>query len=90
MTEHRTRDLRLASYIWAQSIVPASFEGLVPIPQKENLFYFNFKLDGTQDQVDALLSDYKNNRALVEPNRYNEKMGQLRDDLSAVTGGSRR
>lgn len=79
----KTRDLRLASYLWAQPKFGVSFEGLIPIPQQNGMFYFTFNFEASQSDVDQLISDYNNDRASVEPNSYMAKMSRLRDSLSA-------
>lgn len=79
----QTRDLRLASYLWAQPYYPVSFEGVRPIAGNLGMFNFIFNFEATQDQVDQLISDYHNDRAQIEPNMYMSKMGRLRDALSS-------
>jgi hypothetical protein len=88
MTKYKTRDLRLASYLWTQTKYPATFDGLIPIPHQPSMFWFNFVFEATQDQLDELLNEYTNEKACVEPNSYNAKMGRLRDALSSASTAS--
>jgi hypothetical protein len=89
MQKHKTRDLRLASYLWAQVEYPVMFDGVTPIPNSTNLFYFNFSIEATEEQLDSMLHDYKNERTCVEPNSYMAKWGRLKDTLSQSTGTRR-
>lgn len=84
--------MRLASYLWSQVQYPVTFDGLVPIPNQPNMFYFNFVFEATQEQLDGLLTEYTNEKACVEPNSYNAKMGRLRDALfsASTASGARR
>lgn len=88
MTKYKTRDMRLAAYLWSQVKYSVSFDGLIPVPHQPNMFYFNFVFEASQADLDELLSDYTNERACVEPNSYNAKMHRLRDALSSASTAS--
>lgn len=71
-----TEDLHLAAYLnCCQNI---EFKGTESSDHEETK---QFVFEGEDKHIDELLLDYYNRRARVEPQRYNEETGRLRDLL---------
>jgi len=69
-----TEDLHLAAYL--KCCEGLDFQGVTPTDHSETL---QFVFVGKDKYIDRLLLDYYNRRAKVEPQRYNEETGILRD-----------
>jgi hypothetical protein len=84
MIKYKTKDLKLAAYLWTQLSFPVSYTGLVPVVTNPGLFWFSFEISCNQEQLDEMLSEYANDRTCVEPNSYNTKIRRLFESLSLV------
>jgi hypothetical protein len=84
MTKYKTKDLRLAAYLWSQLTYQVGYTGLVPVVPNPGVFWFSFELDCSPEQLDEMLNDYSNDRTCVEPNSYNTKIRRLLESLSEV------
>jgi len=85
MTNYKTKDLKLAAYLWTQLTYQVGFKGLIPVPSKPNVFWFNIEIDCSADQLDEMINEYSNDRTCVEPNSYNTKIRRLLEALSEVS-----
>lgn len=71
-----TEDLHLAAYLNCCENI--EFKGTESSDHEETK---QFIFEGDDEYIDKLLLNYYNRRAKIEPQRYNEEVGRLRDLL---------
>jgi hypothetical protein len=80
---YKTKDMRFASFLWSQDSV--RFLGIseagVNDHRRMTVYWFEFEIDMTQEELDALLAEYRNGETSVEPLKYMNCMDRIRDQL---------
>lgn len=76
-----TEDLHLAAYLLC--CPDLNFEG---VERTDHIETKQFVFVGFDKEIDRRLLDYYNRRADIEPQRYNENTGRLRDLLKLYLG----
>lgn len=77
------RDITLAAFVWCQPGVEfLNVEGCHPNGGLS--LQFKFKIEMGEVEFNQLLLAYTNNKALVEPQKFVQKQGNIRDLLHSV------
>jgi len=90
-TPFRTKDLDQAAFLWCQPGAKlVSTTGLATRRGKGTTIYFQFTLNMTKEELQALQIKYANDETLVEPQMFVAKQNKLRDLLHSSLGISNR
>lgn len=81
MQAHRTSDLALATYLRANGVRHLTME-LIEFPDSERQDQAEWVYTVTP-RFKALLQDYEQGDALIEPRRYSQYLRQVRNELYA-------
>jgi len=69
MATIRTKDADEAAFIWSQDGFDLD-RTEVEQGYRKSVIFFVFNTDKTTEEINELISDYKNGKTLVEPKRY--------------------
>lgn len=76
--KYSTSDMNVAAFLWSSEDI--NFDGTY---KEGHRVFFKFTSESVSDEeLQALLLDYSNERTLVEPNKFCEKQTKLRTWLN--------
>lgn len=84
-SNYRTKDLVQAAFFWSQagSVLAKVDREVWESPSRKGLsLYFNFELPIPQEDLGALVLEYANRRASVEPIEFMSKLNSLKEIIS--------
>lgn len=76
-TTYRTKDLRLAAFLWCQTGV--ELEKAEEEHGKAGILLFKFNLPFSENEVKQLQTNFFNGKCLVDPRAYDARQNDLRD-----------
>ena len=79
MIKHETETLQRAAALLAQSEFLVHYEGLAPT-NTHGRYKFVLSVEASEEILEDWVKRYTRQNTLVEPRRYDQMLGMLRDD----------